>query len=124
MSEETKKPKTIEQRIKEYHPKFLEAIKDVYPLAVLGSLCIAISAFTSQNYTNAQGYAISAASMFLIAFVASLLFKAIKMDYFAFRLIGVIQNCSVCPIAFNVYERLKGMVWSERIQNFHKQTRF
>lgn len=47
-------------------------------------LCIAISAFTSQNYNNAQGYAISAASMFLIAFVASFIFKAIKMDYFAF----------------------------------------
>lgn len=26
---------------------------------------------------------------------------------FTSRLIGVIENCSVCPIVFNVYERLK-----------------
>ena len=84
MSEKTEKPKTIEQRMKDYHPKFLEAIKDTYPLAVLGSLCIAISAFSSQNYTNVQVYAISAASMFLIAFTVSFAFKVIEIDYFAF----------------------------------------
>jgi Fe-S-cluster containining protein len=39
----------------------------------------------------------------------------LSKDGFVFRLIDVIQNCSVCPIAFNVYERLKGLVWSERI---------
>jgi len=79
-----KKPKTIEQRMREYHPKFLEAIKDSYPLAVLASLCIAVAAFTSANYSIAQGYAISAASMFLIAFTVSFLFKIINLDYFAF----------------------------------------
>ncbi|MBW2608683.1 MAG: YkgJ family cysteine cluster protein, partial [Deltaproteobacteria bacterium] len=28
-----------------------------------------------------------------------------------FRLIGVIQNSSVCPIVFNVYEYLKAELW-------------
>ncbi|MBI2938398.1 MAG: YkgJ family cysteine cluster protein [Thaumarchaeota archaeon] len=36
-------------------------------------------------------------------------------DGFIFRLIDVIDNCSVCPIAFNVYEQLKGLVWPERM---------
>lgn len=35
---------------------------------------------------------------------------------FVFRLIGVVHNCSVCPIVFNVYERLKGEIWYN--QNF------
>jgi len=30
---------------------------------------------------------------------------------FVFRLIGVIQNSSVCPIVFNVYESLKAELW-------------
>jgi len=31
-------------------------------------------------------------------------------DDFGFRTIGVIHNCSVCPIVFNVFERLKDEV--------------
>ena len=31
-----------------------------------------------------------------------------------FRLMGVISNCSVCPIAFNVYEQLKMELWFEQ----------
>jgi len=30
---------------------------------------------------------------------------------FVFRLIGVIQNSSICPIVFNVYEYLKAEIW-------------
>jgi Fe-S-cluster containining protein len=30
---------------------------------------------------------------------------------FIFRLWGVVENCSVCPIVFNVYEQLKGELW-------------
>jgi Fe-S-cluster containining protein len=30
---------------------------------------------------------------------------------FVFRLISVVGNCSVCPIVFNVYERLKDEIW-------------
>ena len=30
---------------------------------------------------------------------------------FVFRLIGVVQNYEVCPIVFNVYERLKARLW-------------
>jgi hypothetical protein len=81
--EDSKKEKSIEERLIEYHPKFLEAIKEVYPLAVLGSLCIAIAAFTSQTYPDTPTYAITAASLFLIAFVMSLLFKIIKGSYVA-----------------------------------------
>jgi hypothetical protein len=72
--------KTSIDKIVEYHPKFLEAIREVYPLAVLGSLCIAISAFTMNNYPDVQAYALSAASMFLIAFLSSLLYKLVKID--------------------------------------------
>jgi len=32
---------------------------------------------------------------------------------FVFRLIRVIENCSVCPIVFNVYEHLKDELWHE-----------
>ncbi len=34
---------------------------------------------------------------------------------FVFRLIGVIQNYSICPIVFNVYEALKHRLRSEFI---------
>lgn len=33
---------------------------------------------------------------------------------FASRLIGVVDNCSVCPIVFNVYEKLKDEIWHTR----------
>lgn len=32
-------------------------------------------------------------------------------DDFVFRLIGVVNNYSICPIVFNVYELLKKRVW-------------
>ena len=32
---------------------------------------------------------------------------------FVFRLMGVVHNCSVCPIVFNVYEHLKDELWYE-----------
>ena len=33
---------------------------------------------------------------------------------FVFRLWGVVGNCAICPIVFNVYERLKARLWSRR----------
>jgi len=30
---------------------------------------------------------------------------------FVFRLWGVVDNCSICPIVFNVYEHLKDKLW-------------
>lgn len=30
---------------------------------------------------------------------------------FVFRLIGVVENYEICPIVFNVYERLKAKLW-------------
>ena len=44
----------------------------------------------------------------------------LNKDDFVFRLIEVVQSCSVCPTVFNVYERLKLMVWSGEAQNAHK----
>ena len=32
-------------------------------------------------------------------------------EAFVFRLMGVIENCSICPIVFNVYESLKNKLW-------------
>lgn len=32
-------------------------------------------------------------------------------ENFVFRLMGVIENCSICPIVFNVYESLKKKLW-------------
>ena len=37
----------------------------------------------------------------------------LQKDEFVFRLVQAVQNCSVCPIVYNVYERLKGDLWSE-----------
>jgi hypothetical protein len=78
---ESKKEDDLEKRLVDLHPKFLERIREVYPLAVLGSLCIAIGAFSSQPYPDAQPYAISAASLFLIAFAFSFLVKIVP-NYF------------------------------------------
>jgi hypothetical protein len=80
-TQETKTKKSIDKRVVELHPKFLEAIRDTYPLAVLGSLCIAIAAFSAQTYPNVQVYAITSASLFLIAFVVSFAFKVMP-NYF------------------------------------------
>ena len=32
-------------------------------------------------------------------------------EEFVFRLAQPVRNCSVCPITFNVYERLKAALW-------------
>jgi len=62
----------FEELVKASQPKFLETVKETYYLAVLGSLCIAISSFTyQQNYAQAQAYAIAGASLFLTAFVCT-----------------------------------------------------
>jgi Fe-S-cluster containining protein len=39
-------------------------------------------------------------------------------DEFVSRTINVVQNCSVCPIVFNTYERLKGELWSYHFDDF------
>lgn len=82
-NQKVEKPKDIEKILIDLHPKFLEALRDVYPLAVLGSLCIAIAAFTTNTYPNAQVYAITAASLFLLAFVLSFAFKIFPNYLFA-----------------------------------------
>lgn len=38
-------------------------------------------------------------------------FPHLHKDEFVARLIGVVNNCDVCPIVFNVYEQLKDRLW-------------
>jgi len=38
-------------------------------------------------------------------------FPHLHKKEFVFRLWGVVENCSICPIVFNVYEQLKGERW-------------
>jgi hypothetical protein len=38
--EDRKKEKSIEERLIEYHPKFLDAIKEVYPLSLFWVHCV------------------------------------------------------------------------------------
>jgi hypothetical protein len=104
--EEAKKEKSFEKRLVELHKEFLETIKDVYPLAVLGSLCIAIAAFTAQNYPDAQIYAITAASLFLTAFAISLLFKIVAHYYLA--LISYISTAFATMFLFLVVAAFAG----------------
>jgi hypothetical protein len=79
-----KKTKTLEEKLVELHPKFLETVKEVYPLAVLSSLCIAVTAFTQQTHPEIQPYSITAAGLFLVAFIASFVFKIVQMEMLAF----------------------------------------
>jgi len=37
---------------------------------------------------------------------------------FVFRTIGVVQNCFVCPIVYNTYERLKGELWHYNFDDY------
>jgi hypothetical protein len=76
--------KTFENKLADLHPKFLRAIKETYPLAVLGSLCMAIAAFTQSNFPEATSYALTGASFFLVGFVCSLLFKVWSFYYLSF----------------------------------------
>jgi Fe-S-cluster containining protein len=38
-------------------------------------------------------------------------FPHLHKKEFVFRLWGVVENCSICPIVFNVYEQLKRELW-------------
>ena len=40
-------------------------------------------------------------------------FPHLHKPEFVFRLAGVVANCAICPIVFNVYERLKAEHWNE-----------
>jgi hypothetical protein len=38
-------------------------------------------------------------------------FRTFRKRSFVFRLIGVVNNRSICPIVFHVFERLKDELW-------------
>lgn len=40
-------------------------------------------------------------------------FPHLHKDEFLSRLIAVVENCSICPIVYNVYELLKEEVWQK-----------
>jgi hypothetical protein len=57
--------------------------------------------------------------------------KYLKFDKeernFVFRLWGVVENCSICPIVFNVYEQLKEELWYSgdgRLEDDQEDIRF
>lgn len=87
MAKEEARKEDFEKRIIASHPKFLETVKEIYPLAVLGSLCTTVAVF-AQTYPEAQAYAITAASLFLLAYVASFFFKIIPTALAAFVSFG------------------------------------
>jgi hypothetical protein len=90
-----KKTKSLEEKLVELHPKFLETVREVYPLAVLSSLCIAVTAFTQQTYPQIQPYSITAAGLFLVAFIASFVCRIVPMEMLAF-----ISYCSTALAVF------------------------
>ncbi|MGB8779601.1 MAG: hypothetical protein WCD81_03010 [Candidatus Bathyarchaeia archaeon] len=71
--------KSVNKFLLEFHPQFLKAIRDVYPLGVLSSLSMTIAAFITsfakESLALAQTYAIAASLMFLAAFSISLILK-------------------------------------------------
>lgn len=38
-------------------------------------------------------------------------YSHLQKDEFVFRLTQAVNNCSICPISFNVFERLKDELW-------------
>jgi Fe-S-cluster containining protein len=40
-------------------------------------------------------------------------FPHLQKKDFVFRLWSVVENCSICPIVFNVYEYLKDRLWRD-----------
>jgi hypothetical protein len=77
----TKNEDDLDRLLLKSEPVFFGAIKETYYLAVLSSLCIAISAFTQTNFQQATPYALTGASFFLIAFVLSLISKFLKFKF-------------------------------------------
>lgn len=66
---------SFEEKVKEIHPKFMEALRELYPLIVLSSFSIVIANFSQTNFVGAQSYAVGAAAVFLFAFICSFGFK-------------------------------------------------
>jgi hypothetical protein len=122
---ESKKQDTLdlEEKLASLHPRFLEILRQVYPLAVLGSLCIAISAFAHQSYPDAQAFALASASLFLTAFVLSFLFEIFKkipilalMSYTSTALavfllfIAILEFGVTTPMIFRTFSTALGLV--------------
>lgn len=80
MSSLEKTENSFQSKLEKTFPLLLKVIKDLVPLAALGSLCVAIASFTRQDYPDASPWAISAATMFLTAFLVTFLYKLTK-DY-------------------------------------------
>lgn len=70
-TQEKKSKSSLNDLMLKSHKKVLSVLKEVSYLAVLGSLCIAIATFTGNEYPEAQIYALTAASLFLVAFLTS-----------------------------------------------------
>ncbi len=60
---------------------FIDALKDLHPIAFLGSFSLLIATFSQGKFISAQDYAITASICFLTAFLASAIFKIDKTPY-------------------------------------------
>ena len=120
------KRKEINKILLDSYPSFLKALKDTYPLAFLGSFSIVIATFL-QDRPSAQGYAITAGAIFLLAFIVSLIVKifphylmAVLMSYALF-VVGIVLlfvvtyelslASTVTPVALDSSIRLVAIFW-------------
>lgn len=60
---------------------FIDALKDLHPIAFLGSFSLLIASFSQNKFISAQDYAITASICFLTAFLTSAIFKIDKNPY-------------------------------------------
>jgi len=95
--------KGIEKALIDVYPKFLDAVKDTYPLAFLGSFSILVATFL-QHAPNAQEYAIAAAVNFLLAFVLSLVVRLVPSSFLMALLLYISFGIGVVLLIAAAYE--------------------
>ncbi|WNZ29545.1 MAG: hypothetical protein IAX21_01345 [Candidatus Bathyarchaeota archaeon] len=70
-TQEKKSKSSLNDLMLKSHETVLSVLKQVSYLAVLGSLCIAIATLTGKENPEVQVYALTAATLFLVAFLTS-----------------------------------------------------
>jgi Fe-S-cluster containining protein len=88
----------LNKSIEEFKSAFLTDSEDEKNKFKFNSLpCPFLIDNKCSNYTHRPGYCKS--------------FLHLDKEYFSSRLMGVIESYSISPIVFNVYERLKKILW-------------
>ncbi len=81
-TQEKKSKRSLNDFMLKSNEKVLAVLKEVSYLAVLGSLCIAIAAFTGNEYPEVQTYALTAATFFLVAFLTSFIARLFSIGMY------------------------------------------